>query len=124
MGKPDSRLGGRVRTRLNEQVRARTDTPSCPLCGYWIDRSLQRVGRRHPLCSVIDEWIPRAKGGPVSLDNCVEVHEVCNGLKSDHWPVTTALRARCRARVEATGSGATVKDSGRSDRVSAHSRRW
>lgn len=95
----DHRLGGRPRTRINAQVRARTGEPVCPLCGYIIDRSLPRVGSRHPLCSVIDEWLPRSKGGTVDLDNCVEVHDRCNNIKSDHWPVTPEMQLRCEAAV-------------------------
>ena len=94
MGK-DSRLGGRTRTRLNAQVRARDACPVCPLCGYPIDRSLPRTPKPHPLSSVVDEWLPRALGGQVDLANCVESHRLCNGIKSDAWPVTPALRAKC-----------------------------
>lgn len=100
MPSTDSRLGGRPRTRINAEVRARTAYPVCPLCGYPIDRTLKRTGRRHPLASVIDEWIPRARGGPVTASNCVECHSACNGIKSDRWPVTEALRSECRAYVE------------------------
>lgn len=95
----DPRLGGRVRTRVAAQVRARTDEPVCPLCGYLIDRSLPRMGSRHPLCSVIDEWLPRAKGGEVSVDNCVEVHDRCNVIKWHHWPVTADIYERCEVAV-------------------------
>ena len=96
----DSRLAGPERARLVRVVRARTDDPICPLCGYWVDRSLPRQGAAHPLSSVIDEWMPRSKGGSVTEDNCVEVHRVCNGLKSDHWPVTPDLMVSCRRKVE------------------------
>lgn len=102
----DSRLGGRPRTRLNAAVRARTDHPVCPLCGYPIDRQANRMGRRHPLASVIDEWLPRARGGDVNLDNCVETHSLCNGIKGDRWPVTPDLNDRCRRRIEHELQGA------------------
>ena len=95
----DSRLGGRVRTRVNAEVRARTAHPVCLLCGYPIDRSLTRSGRPHPLSSVIDEWVPRSKGGPVSAGNCVELHRTCNATKHDHWPITPDIRQRCRDKV-------------------------
>ncbi len=97
----DSRLGGRVRTRVNAAVRARTDHPVCPLCGYPIDRNLPRTGKPHPLSSVIDEWFPRTLGGdPHDEANCVELMRICNGIKSDRWPVTADLRAECRRAVE------------------------
>lgn len=96
----DSRLGGRVRTRINAEVRALTDRPVCPMCGYGIDRNLRRTGQPHPLSSVIDEWQPRNVGGQVDVLNCVEMHRTCNGTKHDHWPVTAALRTRCRTKVE------------------------
>lgn len=95
----DSRLGGRPRTRVNAAVRARTLCPVCPLCRYPIDRTLPRTGKPHPLSSVIDEWLPRAKGGTVDEANCVELHRTCNATKHDHWPVTDDLRRRCRAKV-------------------------
>ena len=96
----DSRLGGRPRARINAQVRARTDHPLCPMCGHPINRLAKRTGRRHPLASVVDEWVPRSKGGPVTLANCVEMHSACNAIKSDHWPITTELRDRCTDEVE------------------------
>ena len=113
----DSRLGGTPRTRINAQVRARTDYPVCPMCGYAIDRNAQRMGKRHPLASVIDEWLPRnpcrhrrstclttcdphAPRGAVTLTNCVELHDTCNSLKHDHWPVTEELMDRCRTTIE------------------------
>lgn len=110
----DTRLGGRVRTRISAEVRARHRP--CRLCGYRIDQTLKRTGKRHPLCSVVDEWIPRnpcrrrhchwgcdphTRPGPVTLENCVELHDACNSLKSNHWPVTQDLRDRCRDRVDA-----------------------
>ncbi len=100
MPSSDSRLGGRTRTRLNAEVRARTLHPVCPMCGYPIDRTLRRTGKPHPLSSVIDEWVPRNRGGAVADHNCVEGHRVCNGIKGKHWPVTQELRAKCRAKVE------------------------
>ena len=96
----DSRLGGRTRTRLNAAVRARTLHPVCPMCGYPIDRTLQRTGKPHPLSSVVDEWYPRSLGGDVADHNCVEVHRTCNGSKGDRWPVTASMRAACRTKVE------------------------
>jgi hypothetical protein len=95
----DSRLGGRPRTRLVAEVRARR--LPCPLCSYPIDQSLPRTGRRHPLSSVVDEWFPRTLGGPVDATNCVETHSLCNGIKGSTWPVTPDLKAKCRRRVEA-----------------------
>lgn len=96
----DSRLGGRVRSRVNAAVRARTDHPVCPLCGYPIDRNLPRTGKPHPLSSVIDEWLPRTLGGnPHDEANCVELHRLCNGIKGKTWPVTPNLRARCTQRI-------------------------
>ncbi len=102
----DSRRGGRVRTRINAEVRARR--LPCALCGYPIDHTLNRIGRRHPLASVIDEWFPLSKGGEVSLTNCVDTHSVCNAIKSDHWPVTAEMQARCRAEVQALMAGSKV----------------
>jgi len=109
---PDTRLGGRVRTRINAAVRARHQP--CPMCGYPIDQTLNRMGRCHPLSSQVDEWIPRepcngrcqgdcipVQPGEVNTENCVELHATCNNLKSNHWPVTDELRARCRREVEA-----------------------
>lgn len=93
----DTRLGGRPRTRINAQVRAR-HLP-CPMCSYPIDQTLPRTGRRHPLASVIDEWLPRSKGGAVDLTNCVEMHSWCNAIKSNHWPVTDEMRDRCRTHI-------------------------
>lgn len=98
----DSRLGGRPRTRLVAQVRARHQP--CAMCGLPIDQTLNRVGRRHPLASVVDEWYPRnpkhgGPGGPVSAANCVEMHDRCNSIKSNHWPITPALHTRARQAV-------------------------
>ena len=108
----DSRLGGRPRTRLNDQVRRRRQP--CAMCGLPIDQTLPRRGRRHKLASVIDEWIPRnpcrqpdcrhncqpdTPPGQVSAANCVEMHDLCNSAKSNHWPVTNAMRIDCRRRV-------------------------
>lgn len=105
----DSRLGGRVRTRTNAQVRARTPDPHCPLCGYRINRDLKRTGSPHPLSSVIDEWYPRANGGdPHDVDNCVELHRVCNAIKGKHWPVTQALATQCRERVNQLLGNVTI----------------
>ena len=109
----DSRLGGPKRTRLVAAVRARRQP--CPMCSYPIDQTLPRMGRRHPLSSVVDEWIPRqpcngrcrrrtctpVTPGTVDLTNCVETHSVCNGIKSNHWPITSDLRDQCRTAVEA-----------------------
>jgi hypothetical protein len=94
----DSRLGGRPRIRLNAAVRDRNHP--CPLCGYPIDATLPRTGKPHPLSSVIDEWYPRALGGPVDETNCRETHRLCNGMKGKTWPVTPDLRSRCRTAVE------------------------
>lgn len=93
----DSRLGGPKRTRLVAAVRARRQP--CPMCGFGIDQTLQRTGRRHPLSSVVDEWIPRSKGGTVDLTNCVEMHSWCNGSKGSRWPVTDEMRERCRTHI-------------------------
>lgn len=88
------------------------------MCGYPIDQTLNRGApgqKRHPLASVVDEWIPRnpckrrhcrhgcqpTQPGDVSLANCVELHAACNALKHNHWPVTDDLRAECLLRVEA-----------------------
>ncbi len=95
-----TRLSSRPRSRLKEQVRARR--LPCALCGYGIDQALVRTGRNpHPLSSVVDEWLPRSRGGdPHDPVNCVEMHRVCNGIKSDSWPVGEELRRRARAEVE------------------------
>lgn len=95
----DSRLGGRTRLALNAKVRARHQP--CPLCGYPIDPTLPRTGKPHPLSSVIDEWLPRSKGGQVDEHNCVEMHRICNAIKWNHWPVTPDLAERCRQAVQA-----------------------
>lgn len=95
-----AKLGGRPRARLTATVRARQEP--CRLCGYPIDHALNRMGKRHPLSSTVDEWYPRALGGdPHDPTNCVDLHSVCNAIKGAHWPVTPALRARCKAKVEA-----------------------
>jgi len=105
----DSRLGGRVRTRVNAAVRARTDHPVCPLCGYPIDRNLPRTGKPHPLSSVIDEWFPRTLGGdPHDEANCVESHRECNAIKGKTWPVTRGLRARCHERISSMLGTVTI----------------
>ena len=95
----DTRLGHRARRRCCEIVRARH--APCALCGYEIDQALRRTGSPHPLSSAVDEWLPRSLGGdPHDPDQCVEMHRVCNGMKSGSWPVTDELRRRCRAEVE------------------------
>lgn len=97
----DTRLGGYTRNRCATTVRARTLEPICPLCGHPIDRGLKRTGSPHPLSSAIDEWLPRSLGGdPHNPDHCVEVHRICNGIKSGSWPVTDHLRQRCKTEVE------------------------
>lgn len=94
----DRRLGGWSRQRCAEVVRARH--APCVLCGEPIDQALKRTGSPHPLSSVIDEWLPRRLGGdPHNPDHCVELHRVCNAIKSDAWPVTDAIYERCRAEV-------------------------
>lgn len=72
------------------------------MCGQPIDQTLERHPNPHPLSSVVDEWKPRHLGGS-ALDpaNTVELHRLCNGIKSGHWPVTEKLRDRCRTQVAA-----------------------
>lgn len=104
----DPRLGGRPRTRCKAIVRARRQP--CAMCGYPIDQTAQRMGRRHPLASVVDEWLPRRLGGdPHDPDNCVELHHRCNEIKAGTWPVTPNLMAQCRAEIERILNAATVE---------------
>ena len=84
------------RRRIIAQVRA--EEPYCWLCGYPID--LARDAQRDPLGSVVDEVIPRSRGGsPLDRANVRHAMRLCNGIRGTK-PVTPELQARCREAVE------------------------
>ncbi len=97
----DNRMGHRARQRLIAHIRA--TQPVCHLCGQLIDPTLDP--QRDPLGSVIDEFVPRARGGdPLDPTNCFHAHRCCNGWRGTK-PVTAALKAEIRERIGvATGS--------------------
>lgn len=91
----DTRMSHRARRRLIANIRA--TQPVCHLCGQPID--VTRDPQRDPLGSVVDEFIPRARGGdPLDPTNCFHAHRVCNGWRGTR-PVTAALKAEIRARL-------------------------
>lgn len=97
------------------QLRARVlaEETHCALCGGRVDKTLRGIPGRHgarcqtpecpgciphPHSPVVDEDIPRARGGsPYERDNCHLMHRECNG-----WKGTMTL-----AEAQAKRNGAT-----------------
>lgn len=82
------------------QLRARVlaEETHCALCGGLVDKTLTNVQGQHgakcsrndcqgcvphPMSAVVDEDVPRARGGsPYDRANCHLMHRCCNGAKS------------------------------------------
>lgn len=84
---PAPELSGRPRRAI--AARVRREEPNCWICGRWIDQSLPRYPRPHPMSSSIDEVIPRSLHpmGPryAALDrsNCRHAHRRCNSSRGN-----------------------------------------
>jgi 5-methylcytosine-specific restriction endonuclease McrA len=74
-----------VRDRIRKALAA--DEPPCAVCGESIDYSLPH---HDPRSFQADHIVPRARGGPDTLDNAQASHRSCNRSKSDrvHASVT------------------------------------
>lgn len=69
-------------------ARIKATATHCSLCGQPLAPEAQWPD---PLCTVIDEDIPRVKGGsPLDHDNCSAMHNQCNRFKG----VMTLAEAR------------------------------
>ena len=96
--RPTPELGGRPRTRVKAQVRR--EEPNCWLCGLPIDLSLPRMGRAHPMSSVIDEVIPRSKhplGAYFAAHdraNLRHAHRDCNGRRGNRTEFKLSPRSQ------------------------------
>jgi 5-methylcytosine-specific restriction endonuclease McrA len=83
-----------VSTGRNTTIRDRhrriiaRDQPPCGLCGEPIDYSLPHTD---PMSFVVDHIIPRAKGGPDTLENKQAAHKAHNRAKGDSLPSNPAL---------------------------------
>ena len=88
------RRAGRPRRRTRDQVYA--EETHCHLCGNWVDQTLPRWPKPHPLSASVDELVPVHDGGnPDDRTNCRLAHRCCN---TSRWckPITEKVRARCR----------------------------
>lgn len=93
-----SSISGRPRERAKAQAKA-TQPHICAMCNYPIDMTADPY--RDPLACAVDEWFPRHLGGSaVDPANTRLLHRHCNGSKGARWPVTDAMRARCRENIE------------------------
>lgn len=92
---PSTNDNGHRRRQLVARVLAEEDR--CRLCGQLVDKTLGRIPGHHtarcsrpdcpgcvwhPMSPVVDELLPRARGGsPYDRDNCVLMHRGCNSRK-------------------------------------------
>jgi 5-methylcytosine-specific restriction endonuclease McrA len=105
-GTPPHNANGHRRRRLTARVL--TEEHTCALCGQPVDKTLTTITgqhgprcrgdctgcARHPMSPVVDEDIPRARGGsPYQRSNCHLMHRRCNA-----WKATRTL-AEARARL-------------------------
>ncbi len=97
MTSPSANANGAARRKVKAQVLAEEDT--CHICGHPVDKTLTvtwgKHGKRcpgdgcpgcspHPMSPVIDELIPRSKGGsPTNRANCRLAHWRCNRKRSN-----------------------------------------
>lgn len=78
MATPKHNANGHRRRELTRRVRL--EETHCALCGEWVDQTLTQP---HPRAPVVDEDIPRARGGsPYDRNNCHLMHRQCNQWKS------------------------------------------
>ena len=88
MATPHPNANGHRRREL--RTRVLNEETHCALCNQWVDKTLKNP---HPLAPVVDEDIPRARGGsPYDRDNCHLMHRACN-----QWKATKTL-AEARAQ--------------------------
>lgn len=60
-------------------ARVRAEETHCALCEQWVDQSLHHL---NPLAAVVDEDVPRSRGGsPSQRGNCHLMHRECNQWK-------------------------------------------
>lgn len=97
MASPAANANGSARAKVKAQVLA--EETDCHICHEPVDKSLTvtwgKHGPRckgdgcpgcspHPMRPVVDEVIPRSKGGsPTDRTNCRLAHWRCNRIKSD-----------------------------------------
>ena len=95
MATPKHNANGHRRRQLVARVKAEETT--CALCGGHVNQNTRGVPGQHkrgcnnrdcpgciphPMSPVIDEDIPRSRGGsPYDRDNCHLMHYQCNGWK-------------------------------------------
>ena len=74
--------------------RVKAEETHCALCGEWVDQSLHHL---EPRAAVVDEDIPRARGGSqYDRSNCHLMHRACNRWKATRTLAEArALLARC-----------------------------
>lgn len=71
-------------------VRVKAEETHCALCDQWVDQMLHHLD---PLAAVVDEDVPRSRGGsPSHRGNCHLMHRECN-----QWKGTMTL-AEARAK--------------------------
>ncbi len=75
--RPKVNANGHRRRQVVARVKA--EETRCALCGEYVDQTLHHLD---PRAAVIDEDIPRARGGsPYDRSNCHLMHRACNSWK-------------------------------------------
>lgn len=101
MTSPAVNANGHRRRELVRRVKA--EESHCALCDGYVDQTLPRLDPKAP---VVDEDIPRSRGGsPYERSNCHLMHRDCNRWK---WTMTLAEARAKRAGMTAVPTEVTA----------------